>query len=723
MIGLKVTITKGSTVSNETEYFFDQEHRYIVLGCDPNVCDIVFIEDHREQGVGNEHIAFKRSLGRYQLDINTDHYVVINGEAPFEDQEIAGKSIVGLGDSVTLEIEVIDNRKNTSYSGKKLIQPGAQVKKNKRYIWGAFSGIAILSLALFMFSNNLFEVEKNITVTQENINQAVKNITDLSAELDRVEVLADTISQATIQKVTQSVYLVLIQNNEGGERPAGTAWVFSDSQLATNAHVAAAFSKLKENEQLIVRSSIAPYKTHVVKNALLHPGFERFQTLWNSYLPVQKMGERLIKMVTASPADVAILELTSSEGLNPPIPLANLDELDQILPGKKVAFVGYPSEKLLPGDMKRPSPVVQQDEIVRVTDFFLNKQANENNRLIHHGLPLTGGASGSPMFNSKGEAIGLISAMNISIDSSGRTPHAADINIGQRIDFLYDLINNNTDGTLAQLETNWQESLSQFDSGIEESKQNIIENIKSIFSLHQKNSEKIINMLATTNSKSVVEKTQKFSVNIDSSGLHLILLEAPKPIKRFKAEPLNNVHISTYRHPIKYSEYAHYALVFANEPGQVNIQFSPLGAYKKDEELSYTIKLLHWEANINEISNNYIQHLGTLYSKSKAPFELIRQVESAPMAEAFKAGYFTAFSLTLEDEGHYAFLSVPQEKGSVNTILIDETKKQSIEDKTPNSIGRIVFKNTQKNRQVKFVSYGKDPDIIQTMQVFFVADE
>ncbi|WP_319524685.1 serine protease [uncultured Desulfosarcina sp.] len=414
MNGLKITILQGTTLDQKKEYFYDRKYQSIIIGCDPEACDISFPEHYRDAGVGNEHIAFKRSLGRYQVDLNTDNFVLINGEVPFEDQEITGVAKVQLGENVTIEIEVVDQRKQPHQKKGKNPQPGEQIKWAKRYLRLLFVIIIGLFAAAVYFSDILNRLESNIQVSDENIQRVTDRLQNLSSTLNKIETQTDGITRATIDTVSRSVYLVLVRNSIGGEQPTGTAWVVEGGRLATNAHVARIMETLKSDEEMIVRSPVAPYRSHAVKETLIHPGYAIFNDIWEDYLPCQKVGNKLGLFRTINPADVAILYVEDNEGLSSPLPLATMDELASIEPGMAIAFVGYPSESLLPGNNKKPVPVAQQDEIIRITDFFQTRQNELPNRLIHHGLPVTGGASGSPMFDAEGKVIGVISSMNVS---------------------------------------------------------------------------------------------------------------------------------------------------------------------------------------------------------------------------------------------------------------------------------------------------------------------
>ncbi len=476
--GLKIKVLNGETACGETEFFFDHTHSYIVVGRDQQHCQIAFNASAKDQGIGHEHIAFKRSLGHYQLDLHADHYVEVNGEVPFEEQELRGKNRLKLGIDIHIEVEVIDTRDKVPLVGEPHVQPGKLSRDNKKRL----SRIALLSgviaVLLIAVSASVFRLGDTVETT---ITTAVN---DISKELDRLEQESAQLTQTVIDRVSRSVYLVLVVNDQGGEKPQGTAWVTENEQMATNAHVAAAFNELKRGEHLVVRASYPPYTTHKVTSVLLHPGFDEYLRLWSNYIPTQKSEEGLEVMSTTTPADVALMMVENGDQLSPSIPLATPEELRNLQAGMRVGYVGFPMERLLPGSFKSPAPGAQQDEIIRVTDFFMVKREDNRNRLIQHGLPLTGGASGSPIINAQGKVIALVSAMNAEFNERGvRFANPADVNFGQRVDFLYDLLDRQHERATRALMKQWQQSMELFIPAREGSRDAIVDAGKQIFEI------------------------------------------------------------------------------------------------------------------------------------------------------------------------------------------------------------------------------------------------
>jgi hypothetical protein len=64
---------------------------------------------------------------------------------------------------------------------------------------------------------------------------------------------------------------------------------------------------------------------------------------------------------------------------------------------------------------------------------------------IEHSLPSTGGASGSPIVNARGEVVAILSGGNIiPSEVCPQQPNAAQVNFAQRIDVLTHLLDPST---------------------------------------------------------------------------------------------------------------------------------------------------------------------------------------------------------------------------------------------------------------------------------------
>jgi hypothetical protein len=249
---------------------------------------------------------------------------------------------------------------------------------------------------------------------------------------------ADEALAEVAAKLQQAVGLVVLSGPEG-PMPFGTAWAIGDHVLATNSHVAEPVGQILANggEVHVVLNGNPDKKFRVVQ-AVVHPLYESGQTNANG-------------QETAVPAfDVGLLVV--KETLPVAFKVAPESELKKLRSGSRVAYLGFPSEGLAGGgvDPENPVATMQSGIVTSVTDWWLGKADFEKALLVQHNLGATGGASGSPIFNPRGEVVALLSAGNIigqvRVRSDGsvqvtRAPSAVMINFGQRADLLNEFMN------------------------------------------------------------------------------------------------------------------------------------------------------------------------------------------------------------------------------------------------------------------------------------------
>jgi len=110
--GVRSRVLEGQTVDGRTDYDFPalpgRSEVKIAVGRDPDHCTIVFADELRHHGLGNEHLTFRRSHGRYQLDLNTQNAVLVDGRKAFEEKELRGTHVIQLGNAVKLQATVVE---------------------------------------------------------------------------------------------------------------------------------------------------------------------------------------------------------------------------------------------------------------------------------------------------------------------------------------------------------------------------------------------------------------------------------------------------------------------------------------------------------------------------------------------------------------------------------------------------------------------------------------
>ena len=267
-----------------------------------------------------------------------------------------------------------------------------------------------------------------------------------------------------------------MQNGKKITAPVGTAWALSENHFATNAHVAYGLKEvLKRQLQNFIQAKLASQAEQDECKSVdeyLQKAGDRAQNLIDN---ASKQVLASIKDVRADiiingtrkksfsvshvqihkdygvvgtkfDPDVAVLTIQGKHDSY--FKLANKKNLKAIKAGQPIAFLGFPMELLFDNNVNIDNPVatMQSGIVVAVSDFEMKDNGQDNNFLLRHNLPATGGASGSPIFNQTGEVIALLYAVNIigQVVDSGkvvRAPSAVQINFGARADLLEGLGN------------------------------------------------------------------------------------------------------------------------------------------------------------------------------------------------------------------------------------------------------------------------------------------
>lgn len=297
------------------------------------------------------------------------------------------------------------SRPKTAFSSSSTV---VQPKKNSIFFCVCFS-IALLIGGVILFS-------------------FVGNKGDISLFVPPGRDSASILSQIAEDK-GQAVGLVVLKVERKDGKiiliPMGTAWAFSSKKFATNAHVAYGLRECyKENQK---------YIAHIEALILIN------NTNQKSYRICSVRIHRGYSSGGFSP-DVAELSIDGAHDKY--FKIANKSTLARLKPGEPIAYLGFPIENLAGGNVNLSNPIatMQTGVLSSMTSFNFTNAGMENNYLIRHNLPATGGASGSPIFNRSGEVIALLCAGNTIGQVNGkrveRAPSAAQVNFGIRADLL-----------------------------------------------------------------------------------------------------------------------------------------------------------------------------------------------------------------------------------------------------------------------------------------------
>ena len=228
-----------------------------------------------------------------------------------------------------------------------------------------------------------------------------------------------------------------------GGFPIGTAWAVGPDKFATNAHVVEAVRDellwWKKNKNLSARVFIA---INQKKDLIYSVNKMQINSLYN------RMEVNYGGRVSSGNYDTGFLYTNEKTPIY--LRLSNIQALKNLRAGTKIGYLGFPTENL-PGDnvnLSNPIATMQTGIITSVSNYFMENKAPK--RLIRHNLPSTGGASGSPIFATNGEVVGIhfggsmFQAFCLKKRSATKTgvvrcrmPNAAMIQFAERADLLY----------------------------------------------------------------------------------------------------------------------------------------------------------------------------------------------------------------------------------------------------------------------------------------------
>jgi Trypsin-like peptidase domain/FHA domain len=472
---------------------FDDAVEKIAIGRDPH-CQITFPET--DTRVGRRHCTLEEANGRYRIRVNQGDVVIRDGRRVCDGDELPldqeCKLRLGVAGPILCVRSWLPGVPTVDVDPQPSLP--TQVRREQAAIGHMRLAIIASLLALGILVAVGFHAMKSQSQQLGTVSQQVGaattklvNLGQLSDQqrqsIDRLNgQLANSTAQLKerepqlaelLRQAIPSVYLVLIQDSKGFLTREATAWVVDQKAglMVTNAHVAAEFdTTTKQGGHLVVHAPSADAKLLTIDRVQIHPGYNAFQQLWDKFEPVEQpsAGKTSPVPLGDSGCDVALLHVANPEGLAPALKLADADTINNLAAGEPLGYVGYPAENLaLEGyTIDDPTPALQMGHLIHVTDYFGVADGPVQERfLVSHSAPMTGGASGSPLLNRKGEVVAVNSGGNFIFvgptDTVPRIPSAAMINYGQRIDLVQELLSNTADQQLATHEKAWQDGLAK----------------------------------------------------------------------------------------------------------------------------------------------------------------------------------------------------------------------------------------------------------------------
>lgn len=412
----------------------------VTIGTDPNA-EVVY--PPTTPGIAAEHAELVRGAGRYELHLNPSALTLRNGQIAVQGEGLEEGDELRFGGTKGPAITI-------GY----LTQPPWQ--RRPKHLTAAIAVVLVTLGAGLLWLKSWHDREEVARTAAEML-------------LARPIELRPTDWARILNLVRPSVYEVAEKGVDGSETPLATAWVIAPGRLATNAHVAERIKEDRRQSRLlvVVRSPVPPFNESEISDVVEHPGFLQFQRVWQDYSPQlldPSSGEYHV-LKPAGAYDVAILTVKDGTSLEPPLPIADDATLQALRPGDAIAFVGYPAERMLDVDPTRPNPRNQTGVIVSMTTFARTVGTPATAQLIEHSLPGTGGASGSPIVNARGEVIAIFNGGNILASSDGnRMPNPAQVNFAQRIDVIRPLLGPSVAYQPDDALNDWRADLGQYPS-------------------------------------------------------------------------------------------------------------------------------------------------------------------------------------------------------------------------------------------------------------------
>jgi hypothetical protein len=266
--------------------------------------------------------------------------------------------------------------------------------------------------------------------------------------------------------IARAAYHVELQDADQRVRAGGTAWVVGPNMLATNAHVGILREGIRTRERMIVRAPGQNGQIYEVAEHKLHPGYVPFNAFLLSDTKFASAYRGGLDRLAGNGYDVALLRVAGTLPEADRLEIATTEELNGLAAGTPLATSGYPSENLTGSSSGGLGATPQQHlgVVTAVTDMFHLPAPVGVRQLIHHDLPATGGASGSPIVGPSGRVVALLNAGNLFMVDGNRVPNAALVNFAQRADLVRDMLDGTADQKLADARGYWRTVAESFAS-------------------------------------------------------------------------------------------------------------------------------------------------------------------------------------------------------------------------------------------------------------------
>ncbi|MBK6989009.1 MAG: trypsin-like peptidase domain-containing protein [Bacteroidetes bacterium] len=144
----------------------------------------------------------------------------------------------------------------------------------------------------------------------------------------------------------------------------------------------------------------------VSQSGIICTNFHVIQGSKKIYVYIDGLKVRAQVLVADESADLALLKIDKNNLINKPIPY-KFDDYNPII-GENVFVLGFPSSNILGQDIKLTNGIVSS-----------SKGFKDDNSTFQISAPIQPGNSGSPLFNDKGNLIGIINSGVPSMENVG----------------------------------------------------------------------------------------------------------------------------------------------------------------------------------------------------------------------------------------------------------------------------------------------------------------
>lgn len=298
--------------------------------------------------------------------------------------------------------------------------------------------------ALASQSEDIVSLSEKAQSLELTLQDAIKGSTETSNQLTRVikkvdDIADNAVSLNFVDRYGSSIFALGLRSPDGKFTLVGTGWQIGSHSIMTNAHVVEGMFGLLEQYQGFKPVAILPVQTSGSsgeqydldsQSKQIHIGYK---TYGEFSFPVITLIEDQIGKFDMIPwhvsNDCAIL--TSLKELpGEPIEIASTEEVRKLKIGEPISTLGFPG--MAAGSTNNPSLITDHGVIASLEDAFGMTADRKYQTKMGITTNVTGGASGSPIFNKHGQAIGIVTSTLSS--TQGRYQY------GERADFMNDLV-------------------------------------------------------------------------------------------------------------------------------------------------------------------------------------------------------------------------------------------------------------------------------------------